>query len=155
MFRTSESTDKITKSLVAAQADMPCVQFDSTNPYFHSRYASLAAIWTTIRPILSKHGLAVLQSPGRYVDGAIEVTTRLADKSGEWYEDTVQIPVEKPSAQGVGGAITYAKRYALSAMLGIVTDEDTDGNMPRTPPASKQTPPPPRQSTSAKPVTRY
>ena len=63
----------------------------------------------------------------------IEVTTRLIDKSGEWYEDTVQIPADRANAQGVGSAITYAKRYALSAMLGIVTDEDTDGNMPQTP----------------------
>ena len=100
----------------------------ATNPFFKSKYAPLSDVLNAVRPILSKNGLSVLQSPSG--DGEhIIVTTTLIHSSGEWIESPeLVLKADKATAQGAGSAITYARRYALSAILGISSEDDDDGN---------------------------
>jgi hypothetical protein len=117
---------KLSAALVAFQTECPSVSFDKTNPAFKSRYASLAAILKTITPVLSKHGLAIVQFPVS-ADGKVGCVTRIIHESGESMEETLLLPLAKNDPQGAGSAITYARRYGLSGALGIVADDDDDG----------------------------
>lgn len=117
---------KLSAALVAFQSECPSVAFDSRNPHFKNRYASLAAIHKVVTPILIKHGLAVLQFPVSE-DGKAGCVTRIVHESGESMEDTLLLPLAKNDPQGAGAAITYARRYGLSGALGLVTEEDDDG----------------------------
>lgn len=117
------------KALVALQADLPTVPKDSTNPHFRSKYADLPAIWETIRPVLKKHGFAVTQALVQSKhEGYIAMETRLTYETGVALAATTEMPMDKVTPQGYGSAVTYLRRYALGSMLGIVTDEDDDGN---------------------------
>src|SRR5699024_5628712 len=100
----------------------------ATNPFFKSKYAPLNDVLNTVRPILSKHGLSVLQAP--HTEGEnVTITTILMHESGEWIESPpLSLKMDKVTAQGAGSAITYARRYALSAVLGISSEDDDDGN---------------------------
>jgi hypothetical protein len=129
-MRTSETIEKISEALVAAQAEMPLVPMNTENPFYHSKFADLGSVIKTTRPILAKHNLAITQWPTTSEDGQVGLTTRLLHGSGEWLEDTVfikAVPEQKNPAQAAGITITYLKRYCWSAVLGIYTDEDTDG----------------------------
>lgn len=117
---------KLSAALVAFQAECPSVGFDARNPHFKNRYATLAAIHRVVTPILSRHGLAVLQFPVSE-DGKAGCVTRIVHASGESMEDTLLLPLAKNDPQGAGAAITYARRYGLSGALGLVTEEDDDG----------------------------
>ena len=151
-MQTSESITKLAPALVAATAELRSVAKDAANPHFRSKYASLDAIMDAVRPVLARHGLAVLQGvvhPETDADGrlrGITVETRLIHASGEWVGNTVVMPVGKPDAQGSGGAITYGRRYGISALLAIATDDDDDGNAASAAPAKanapRQAPPP-------------
>lgn len=130
-MRSSDSIAAIAPALVAASGELSPVGKDATNPAFRNRYATLDAIMEQVRPVLARHGLAVMHSVthpetdgGRVVGLSIE--TRLLHRSGEWMANMVTLPVEKPTAQGAGSAISYGRRYGLSALLGL-TAEDDDG----------------------------
>ncbi len=124
----SESVAKISKALAQFQGEVKNPANTETIPFFNSKYAPLSDILNTVRPLLSKYGLSVLQSPSG--DGQnIAITTLIVHESGEWIEsDPLTLKAEKATAQGAGSAITYARRYALSAMLGISSEDDNDGN---------------------------
>ena len=117
---------KLAAALVAFQSECPSVAFDAKNPHFKSRYASLAAIHKVITPILVKHGLAVLQFPISD-DGRAGCVTRIVHSSGESFEYPFTVPLAKNDPQGACAAVTYARRYGLSGALGLVTEEDGDG----------------------------
>lgn len=130
-MKTSSSIGAIAPALVAAAAELTPVAKDATNPAFRNKYATLDAIMDQVRPVLAKHGLAVLQTgtAPETVDGrltSVGVETMLLHKSGEWIASSVTLPVEKLTAQGAGSAISYGRRYGLSAILGL-TAEDDDG----------------------------
>ena len=125
---SSDTTTELYKAIIEAQAEMPVISKDSENPFFKKKYAGLPAIMSAIRPILKAHDLAVIQGCGRLEDGTSVLHTRIIHKSGEWIEDEQTILLEKATCQGMGSGITYSKRYGLCAMLGIVADEDDDGN---------------------------
>ncbi len=125
----------LAEALAAAQADMPSVDKDSVNPHFKSRFTSLDHLIAKTRPVLNKHGLSISQWPSYALpgDGAERIvlhtlTTRLSHITGEDVESTMALVLGKNDMQGLGAALTYAKRYAWSAALGISTDEDDDGN---------------------------
>ena len=124
----SESIASLSKALVMAQSEFPRVAFNSTNPYFNSNYADLGAVIETSKPILKSHGLAVSQ----LVEGAageVGITTLLIHESGEYISSCVTILVDgKNLAQEAGKSITYLRRYALAAILGLYADQDNDGN---------------------------
>jgi len=137
---------EIFKALKQFQSECPGIKKDSTNPFFKSKYADLAGIWETIQPILAKCDLVVIQPiRGR------EIITTLIHSSGETVESNTPIVCKSENnPQDFGSAITYARRYALSSLLGIVTEDDDDGNKANlqkqvTKPASKQLPPLPVQ----------
>ena len=139
-MKTSESILKIAPALVAAGAELQPVAKDATNPAFRNKYATLDAIMEQIRPVLAKHGLVALQgvTHPETIDGRItglNVETRLIHTSGEWIASSVTLPVEKGTAQGAGSAISYGRRYGLSALLGL-TAEDDDGHAASTSAAS-------------------
>lgn len=124
----SESIQNLAKALVAFQMEVKNPANTANNPFFKSKYAPLPDILNDVRPLLAKHGLAVLQSPSGDGD-KIVITTMLIHESGEYIETCpLVLKTEKATAQGAGSAITYARRYALSAVLGISSEDDDDGN---------------------------
>jgi len=116
----------IYKALAAAQKQMGPVLKESLNPAFKSRYADLANVIDACLPALNAHGISVFQ-PMREIDGARFVVTILAHESGETIENPIPLIVSKNDMQGLGSAITYARRYGLMAMAGVAPEDD-DGN---------------------------
>lgn len=134
----SESIKEIAAALAAFQAEVKDPARDGSNPHFKSKYVQLDGLLAAVRPMLSKHGLSVIQSTGG--DGQnITVTTMLMHTSGEWIEtDNLTLKAQQATPQGAGSAITYGRRYGLSAALGVAWDDDDDGNAASVP--SKSTP---------------
>ena len=125
-MKRSESSKEISLALSKAQGEMPIISFDRQS--HNNRYASLTAIVDGTQATLAKHGLSIIQT-FTVGEKTNMIVTSLLHQSGEWLEDDgVPLIVDKQNMQGLGSAITYAKRYGMSAMLRIVTDEDDDGN---------------------------
>lgn len=129
----SDSIAKIAPALVAAQAAFPPIMKDGKNPAFKSKYATLDGIMAAVRPALAANGLAVVQGAihpetdgGKLVGLAVESV--LVHTSGEWMSTMVPVPVTKSDAHGLGSALSYGRRYGISALLALTTDEDDDGN---------------------------
>ncbi len=117
----------IAAALAAAQAEIATAAKDRVNPHFRAAYATLASVWEACRDPLTKNGLSVVQSPKS--EGAIvTLTTLLLHKSGQWFKDTLTMQAANGTPQSIGSAITYARRYALAAMVGVAPDDDDDGN---------------------------
>lgn len=124
-----ENIAELATALCAAQAEMRPAPKDSVNPHFKSRYADLASLWDTIREPLTKNGLSVVQTFNPdHNDGELMLTTILMHKSGQSIQSTMRMPLPKRDPQGLGSATSYARRYALSAMVGATSDDDDDGN---------------------------
>ena len=141
-MNTSPSIAAIAKAFAAAQLELENVTKDKTNPAFKSQYATLAAVLDVVRPVMAKHGIAIIQAPGNNDAGQVTVTTTLAHESGEWMSSCVIVPTPKNDAQGVGSAISYGRRYSLAAMCGVA-QEDDDGNAasaPQTPANARSQP---------------
>lgn len=128
-MKKSESIIEIAKALQQFQAEIKNPYNDATNPFYKSKYATLPDILDLVRPVLTKHGLSVIQDV-ETVNDKIKVSTLLIHISGEWIEQTgLAVSLDKPTAQGAGSAITYARRYMLSALCAISgTNDDDDGN---------------------------
>lgn len=126
---SSPTIQNLAKALSEFQAEIKNPANTANNPFFSSKYAPLSDILNLVRPILGKYGLSVVQMPSG--DGQnIIVTTVLLHSSGEWIEsEPLTLKADKPTAQGAGSGITYARRYALSAILGISSEDDDDGNV--------------------------
>ena len=129
---TSDSIANLTLALSIVQGKMTYAIKDSANPFFKSKYADLESVWDACRSLLSENGLAVMQFPGEYFDGAMRLTTIISHKSGEFISQEMSVPVTKPDAQGAGSALTYMRRYALAAVVGVVQADD-DGNAASSP----------------------
>lgn len=127
-MKTSDQIDAIAVALSKAQGEIKPAAKDSTNPHFKTKFTSLSSVWESIREPLSKNGLSALQNVSTN-ETHVSVSTRVLHASGQWIEfGALCIPLSKKDAQGIGSAITYGKRYSLCAALGIVSDEDDDGN---------------------------
>lgn len=125
MVRTSENINELAGALAKAQAEMKNARLNKVNPHFKSRYADLAEIRDTVTPALAKNGIAVVNGMDTAENG-IQVVTRLIHSSGQWVESRFPIAYDKP--QTMGSAITYGKRYNLSAIVNIAADDDDDAN---------------------------
>lgn len=129
----SEQLDQLATALAKAQSEMPAAPMLAVNPFLKNKYADLGTIIKTATPILSKNGLAVSQQVVTELD-RIGVTTTLLHTSGQWIESTVSLPLGgekgKSIAQEAGSIVTYLRRYSFGAIIGMYTDEDTDGNAP-------------------------
>jgi hypothetical protein len=152
-MQTSEQINELAAALAKAQGQIQGAVKDSTNPAFKSRYADLASVWDACRVALSANGLAVVQGPA-LADRGVSVTTRLLHSSGQWAESTLILPMDKATAQGAGSAITYARRYALAAMVGVAPDDDDDGNA-ASQPAQQQRPAPKPEPSGTRPALHY
>ncbi|WP_295487922.1 ERF family protein [uncultured Pseudomonas sp.] len=122
----SETIGALAEALANAQAEIENAAKASVNPHLKNKYADLAEILNTVRPVFARHGLSISQLPG-FEDGKVNVETLLLHKSGEWISSVLCGPCAKQDAQGVGSAITYYRRYSLAAIAGI-SQEDDDGN---------------------------
>lgn len=143
-MRTSEQINEVAAAMAAAQADIKPATKDAVNPAYKSKYADLTAIWDAIRGPLSKQKIAVWQE-AELTEAGVAVTTRLAHASGQWVEfGPLTVPCGKRDAHGVGSATSYAKRYAIAAAVGVVAEDDDDGNsaVQGTKPAAVATPKP-------------
>lgn len=127
MFETSATTEKLDAAMAKAQAQIQAAVKDKVNPAFRSKYADLASVWEACRDALTKNGISITQWPVHSEDGRLHLVTRLA-VSGEWIKAEFSIPVSKQDSHGYGSATTYAKRFSLAACVGVVADEDDDGN---------------------------
>jgi hypothetical protein len=125
-MRTSEQINELATALAKAQAEMKNAKLNKVNPHFKSRYADLAEIRDTVTPALSKHGIAVVHGLFPSEGNGLVVMTRLIHASGQWIESGFPIAFDKP--QTMGSAITYGRRYNLSAMTNIAADDDDDAN---------------------------
>lgn len=127
-MQKSESLSNLAKALASFQSEVKNPANTANNPFYKSKYAPLPDILNDVRPLLAKHGLSILQAPSG--DGEkIIITTLLMHESGEWIETCPLIlKAEKVTAQGAGSAITYGRRYALAAVLGLSSEDDDDGN---------------------------
>jgi hypothetical protein len=132
-------------ALSQAQGEIENATKSSTNPHFRSRYADLAEVLNTVRPVLSKHGLAVMQSTEANGE-MVSVTTAIVHKDGGYVTSTASCVPAKWDGQGVGAATTYLRRYSLAAMCSIA-QEDDDGQSAahNNKPAQKPAGPPSRE----------
>lgn len=119
--------DKLLPALLKAQGELEHASKSSTNPHFRSKYADLPTIINTIKPVLQKHGLFFNHIP--FVENGEQFlkTVIWHAASGQHIEGVTALRPTKQDPQGYGSAITYARRYDLSAMLGLAQDDD-DGN---------------------------
>lgn len=133
-MQKSEQINELSKALVDFQAEVPPAPMRNTNPFLRNRYADLGTIKETAKDLLKKYGLAVTQLTSMTPDGKLALTTMLMHESGQYVADTTTIPVEASkgmsAAQAAGSTITYMRRYALAAILGMYADEDVDGSEP-------------------------
>ena len=128
--------ENIAKALVAAQMEMTKAVKGSTNPHYRSKYADLGNVMDACLPALNKNGIAVIQ-PQSHADGEDYVITRFIHTSGETMETSVRLLIVKADMQGMGSAITYARRYGLMELAGIAPEDD-DGNAAAQTPAERK-----------------
>jgi len=129
-----ESMANVCKALAAAQGKLRKAVKDSTNPHFRSRYADLESVIEAMREPFASEGLAVVQSVS---DG--NLVTTIFHASGESITSSVPLYIQKQDMQGVGSAITYARRYGLAAACGI-SQTDDDGEAAIEPPKPSPVP---------------
>ena len=154
-METSQELQQLAEALAKAQAELSPVPFDSNNPFYKSRYASLSAVIAEVRKVLPKHGLSIVQTPTSHMEFGIfyvGVETMLIHDSGEWIKSTVSVPVvatelievftkrfnkdgdayyASPNIlQEAGKIITYLRRYGIVSILMLSAEEDIDGNEP-------------------------
>lgn len=134
-------------ALAAAQGQATDAKIDSVNPGFKSKYASLAAVLERARPVLAANGLFLLMAPV-HEDGHSGVDWTLGHTGGASLTGRVMFKIAQDTPQGAGSAITYARRYTYSAILGIAADDDDDGNAGSLPPKPQAAP----KATSAPPA---
>ena len=119
----SESIAALAAALSKAQADITGALKDSSNPFFKSKYADLASCWDACRKQLAANGLAVIQTTNTTDAGVVLVTT-LAHSSGEWIRGVLPVVTKDAGPQAQGSGITYARRYALAAIVGLAQIDD-------------------------------
>lgn len=129
----SDTIGELAKALVKAQSQFEAIKKGKTADIpiksggsYSYAYADFGSIVQTVLPVLKENGLAYTQFPSA-INELPALTTTLLHESGEWISETMLLHIAKDDAQGQGSAITYARRYALSAVLGIVTEVDDDG----------------------------
>jgi hypothetical protein len=135
-IKMSESINELAKAYAQFQAEVRNPSNTAKNPQFKSNYAPLDEVINTAKPVLAKYGLSVLQSTGSEGE-SVKITSILLHQSGQYIQsDELTLPayqikgggVKDFNAQGAGSAITYGRRYSLSALLGLSSEDDDDGN---------------------------
>ena len=124
-MQLEHSTPELFTALAKMQGEVENATKGSLNPHFKSKYADLAEVLNTVRPVLAANGLSVIQSPS-FDGGICHVTTTIAHTGGGYIYGTMSCVPAKQDGQGIGAATTYLRRYSLAAMCGVA-QEDDDG----------------------------
>ena len=133
-MKNSEQINELAVALNKAQAEFMVAKKDAKNPFFKSKYATLNAVYEAIAEALLKNGLSVIQP---IVGEAVETT--IIHTSGQFITSSCPIVCAKQNdPQAMGSAITYARRYSLASLLGVMTDEDDDAEKAMVRPAPKR-----------------
>lgn len=127
MSKRSEQTNELFSALAKAQAEIKNAMEDKTNPHFKSSYASLASVWDACREPLAKNGLCVAQ-PTCSENEILYVETILGHSSGQWMESRMPAGNIRDKPHVMGSNLTYSRRYALAAMVGVAPGDDDDAN---------------------------
>lgn len=125
-MKTSDSIKEIIPALLKVQGSIGKARKDKDNPFFKSKYADLESVWGACHEQLQENKIVVVQT-GSEDEGQFYLITTLIHESGEWISSDIPLVMEKETMQGLGSAITYSRRFGLSAILGIL-QEDDDGN---------------------------
>jgi len=125
-MQASESLTELAKALNKAQAQMSGAKKSAKNPFFKSNYANLEEVINCVKEPFADNGLSFMQFPISS-DGFAGVETIILHESGEWISNEFTLKVSKNDPQGMGSAITYARRYGLQAAVGVPSEDD-DGN---------------------------
>lgn len=134
----SEQINELAAALAKAQGQIEGAKKSSSNPFFKSKYADLAECWNTCREALTANEISVIQMPEEINEnGRLNITTMLAHSSGQYISSTLTMTVTKLDPQAIGSAITYGRRYALAAMVGLA-QEDDDGEKAMARPKDKE-----------------
>jgi len=126
----SENINELALALSKAQAGITGALKDSANPFFKSKYADLASCWDACRRQLTDNGLSVIQTTDLIIqttdltDGLVVVRTTLAHSSGQWIAGVLPVKAKDDGPQAQGSGITYARRYALAAIVGLAQIDD-------------------------------
>lgn len=127
-METSENLNEIAKALSLLQGKMKPASLDGNNPFFKSKYSTLLSVWDALKDHLLESQICIVQD-AITTDLGITVSTRVIHASGQWMQfGPLSIPLAKKDAHSIGSSLTYAKRYSISAALGVVCDDDDDGN---------------------------
>lgn len=125
----SSEIRELSKALINVQKNLQPAVKDAVNPFCKNKYATLNSIMDSCRTALLENGVLLTQYPIPVEGENLGLVTKLVHaESGQFQASLAVIPLAKPDPQGMGSAFTYGRRYALSSMLGIVTEEDDDGN---------------------------
>lgn len=126
----SEQLNELLTALAKAQGEICSASKDSNNPFYKSKYADLNSVWNACREPLSKNGLSVIQTINHTETGDIFLVTMLGHASGQWVKSFIPLKVNQGKGNplhDLGSCITYLRRYALAALVGVAPDDD-DGN---------------------------
>lgn len=126
MLPQSSDLKELFAALAKFQSEMPAVKALRLNPFFKSKYASLTDLWQTAGKLAAQHGLSISQFPLSRDDGKVGVVTYLGHVSGQYICSEFYLSPTKNDPQAAGSALTYARRYAMAAALGLSADEDDD-----------------------------
>lgn len=131
MKAMSVNISKLFSALIKANAEIKSVTFDSINPYYKSKYASLGAVLDVIKPIYASHGLSIIQSPTSDQNGNVGIENTIIHESGEFMSTDIILALgeQKKPAEAAGIAISYLRRYSLASITGLYAEQDTDGNL--------------------------
>ena len=120
----SDNIAELAAALSKAQGEITGALKDSSNPFFKSKYADLASCWDACRKQLAANGLSVIQTTEAFADDRLMLVTTLAHSSGQWVRGFLPVLTKDASPQGQGSGITYARRYALAAIVGLAQIDD-------------------------------
>lgn len=124
----SPEINELVTALSKAQGEFTAIPKGELNPFFKSKYAGLPDVILTAAPVLARNGLAVSQFITQNELGEDCLKTYLLHSSGQFIEHSMKMHLGKLDSQGQGSATTYARRYSYMSVLGLVADEDDDGN---------------------------
>ena len=131
------STDitHLAKAMLQVQKELAPVTKDALNPYTRSKYATLNAIMEVCKPVLLSHGIWLTQITVPSEPGTVALLTKLTHaETGQYQAALTVLPLQKMDSQSAGAALTYSRRYGLSALLGLVTEDDDDAESTKLPP---------------------
>ena len=150
-MKTSETLAELSSALNKAQSEMSGAKKTAKNPFFKSNYANLEEVIHCIKEPFADNGLSFMQFPITS-DGFAGVETIILHSSGEWVSNEFMLKCSKNDPQGMGSAITYARRYGLQSACGIPSEDD-DGNAATSAPVAKKAPPKPAPLITASQLT--